>query len=145
VRQLSGVIVGLVAISLWACLPFARSYIASPPIAGTYRAETGEPLGGVVLAVGGDSLCTTPRLLTTTDSVGAFSFPATMEHEAVTVLAPGDRVWGYTFCARVAGTMRFVFKAETAVNEPFGRTTISLSCIESRTPNTKPVVCTRQP
>jgi hypothetical protein len=112
-----------------------------------YRAETGEPLGGVQLAIStasGDSLCATPKVQTTTDSAGAFYLPATEAHDAVIILAPIDRVYGYTFCARVAGTMRSVFKASTAVNEPFGTTQVSLICIESRTPNTPPVVCTKE-
>jgi hypothetical protein len=148
VRQLTGVIAGLAfAISVWACLPFSRSYIASPPIAGVYRAETGEPLGGVQLAIAtadGDSLCSSPALQTTTDSAGAFYLPATVKHVAVTVLAPGDQVYGFTMCARVAGTLRLAFEAHTEVNRSISPTPISLTCIESRTPNTAPVVCTKE-
>jgi hypothetical protein len=148
VRQLTGVIAGLaVAISAWGCLPFSRSYIASPPIVGVYHAETGEPLGGVQLAistVSGDSRCASPAVLTTTDSAGAFSFPGTEGHDAVIILAPADRVNGYSLCARVAGTMRLGFEASTEVNGSFGKTPDSLTCIESRTPNTAPVVCTKK-
>jgi hypothetical protein len=148
VRQLTGVIAGLaVAISVWGCLPFSRSYIASPPIVGVYHAETGEPLGGVQLAistVSGDSLCASPAVQTTTDSAGAFSFPGTEGHDAVIILAPGDRELSYAFCARVAGIMRFVFKASSGVNRSFGTRPDSLTCIESRTPNTAPVACTKQ-
>jgi hypothetical protein len=142
------VIAGLaVAISVWACLPFSRSYNTSPPIVGVYYAETGEPLGGVQLGIStvdGDSLCGSPAVQTTTDSAGAFYLPATEEHDAVIILAPMDRVLGYTFCARVAGIMRFVFEASTGVNGSFGKTPDVFTCIESRTPNTTPVVCTKQ-
>ena len=148
-RQLTGGVAGLaVAISVWACLPFSRSYITSPPIVGVYRAETGEPLGGVELAIGGDSLCPAPVLRTSTDSAGAFAFPATEGHDAVVVLAPIDHEYSYTLCARVAGTMRFAFEEHTAVSPraSFGATPVSLTCIESRTPtpNKPPVVCTKQ-
>lgn len=146
-RQLPGVIAGLaVAISVWGCLPFSRSYIASPPIVGVYHAETGEPLGGVQLAistVSGDSLCASPAVQTTTDSAGAFYFPGTEGHDAVIILAPIDRAYSYTFCARVAAIMRFVFREESIVRS-FGTTPDSLTCIESRTPNTAPVVCTKR-
>lgn len=147
-RHLTGVIAGLaVAISVWACLPFSRSYVASPPIVGVYQAETGEPLGGVQLAistVSGDSLCASPAVQTTTDSAGAFYFPGTEGHDAVIILAPIDREYSYTFCARVADIMRFVFEESIVVRE-FGTTPDSLTCIESRTPNMAPVVCTKQP
>jgi len=148
VRQLSGVIAGLaVGSSVWACLPFSQSYIASPPIAGVYRAETGEPLSGVQLAIAtadGDSLCAVPAVQTTSDSAGAFYLPATVGHDAVIVLAPGDRVSGFTLCARVAGTLRLAFEAHTGVNGSISPTPISLTCIESRTPNAAPVVCTKE-
>ena len=143
-RQLTGTIAGLaVAIGVWACLPFSRSYLTSPPIVGVYYAETGEPLGGVQLAIGGDSSCSSPRVETTTDSAGAFYLPATEAYDAVIILAPGDRVLGYTFCARVAGIMRFVFEESTGVNGSFGTTPDSFTCIESRTSNKAPVVCTK--
>jgi hypothetical protein len=142
------VIAGLaVAISIWACLPFSRTFITSPPIVGVYNAETGEPLGGVQLAIslgGGDSLCASPALRTITDSLGAFSFPATEKHEAVIVIAPFERFFEYAFCARVAGTMRFVFEGHSAVGGAWGTTPVTLTCIESRTPDTKPVECTRR-
>jgi hypothetical protein len=109
-----------------------------------YRAETGEPLSGVQLAISGDSSCSSLRVQTTTDSAGAFYLPATWGHDAVIIVAPADRVLGYTFCARVAGTMRFVFEASTGVNGSFGKRADSLTCIESRTSNTAPVVCTKQ-
>jgi len=138
----------VVAFGVWACLPFSTSYITSPPIAGVYRAETGEALSGVLLAISiaaGDSLCASPARLTATDSAGAFSFPATEGHDAVIVLAPQDRVLGYTFCARVSSTMRLAFEAHTGVNGSISPTPISLTCTESRTPNTPPVACTKQP
>ncbi len=147
-RRLTGVTAGLAVAISWACLPFSRSYIASPPIVGEYHAETGEPLSGVQLRISiadGDSLCASPALQTTTDSAGAFNLPATVEHVAVIVVAPGDIVYGYTFCARVSGTMRFVFDATSRVNRSFSTTPLSLTCIESRTPNTPPVVCTQKP
>jgi len=145
VRQLTGVIAGLaVAISVCGCLPFSTSYNTSPPIVGVYYAETGEPLAGVQLAIGGDSSCSSPRVQATTDSAGAFYLPATEGHDAVIILAPGDRWYGYTFCARVAGIMRFVFEETSGVNRSFGRTAVSFTCIESRTPNTTPVVCTKK-
>lgn len=51
-RRLFGVIAALaVAISVWTCLPFSRTFITSPPIVGVYRAETGEPLSGVQIAI----------------------------------------------------------------------------------------------
>lgn len=147
-RQLTGVIAGLtVAISFWACLPFSHTYNTSPPIVGEYRAETGEPLGGVQLAlatVDGDSLCGAPAVQTTTDSAGAFYLPATEGHDAVIILAPMDRVYGYTICARVAGILRLAFEASSRVNEEFGTTPVALTCIESRTPNTPPVICTKE-
>lgn len=120
------------------------SYIASPPIVGVYRAETGEPLQGVELAIGGDSVCATPSLRATTDSDGVFSFPLKKGYEPVVILAPMDRWVGYTLCARVAGTMRFAFEATSKVNQDFGTTPVSLTCIEARTPNKAPVVCTRE-
>lgn len=142
-------VIGLtVAISVWACLPFSRTWVTSPPIVGVYRAETGEPLSGVLLAKSlesPDSLCTSPTVQTTTDSAGAFSLPLTEYHQAVIVVAPIEHVFGYTFCARVSGTMRFVFEEVAGVQSSFGRTPVSLTCIESRTPNTKPVVCTKDP
>lgn len=81
---------------------------------------------------------------TTTDSAGAFYFPGTEGHDAVIILAPIDREYSYTFCARVADIMRFVFEESIVVRE-FGTTPDSLTCIESRTPNMAPVVCTKQP
>jgi len=148
VRQLTGVIAGLaIAISVWACLPFSSTIIMSPPIVGVYRAETGEPLGGVQLAIAtadGDSLCGSPAIQTTTDSAGAFYLPATVKHVGVTLLAPGDQISGFTMCARVAGNLRLAFEAHTRVNGSFSATPISLTCVESRTPNTAPVVCTKE-
>jgi hypothetical protein len=145
VRQLTRVVAGVaVAISVWACLPFSRSYRTSPPIVGVYYAETGEPLGGVQLAIGGDSLCSSPKIQTTTDSAGAFYLPATEAYDAVLILAPQDHWYSYTFCARVAGIMRFVFEESSGVNRSFGSTAVSFTCIESRTPNKAPVVCTKQ-
>jgi len=96
--------------------------------------------------VDGDSLCGSPAVQTTTDSAGTFSLPGTEVHEAVTILLGIDRVYGYTFCARVAGIMRFVFKEHTGVSPTasFATTPVSLTCIESRTPNTAPVVCTKE-
>ncbi len=147
VRQLTGVIAGLaVANAVSACLPFSSTIITSPPIAGAYRAETGEPLNGVQIVIAtadGDSLCGSPAVQTTTDSAGAFYLPATVKHVAVTVLAPGDRVYGFTMCARVAGALRLAFEAHTGVNGSISPTPISLTCIESRTANTKPIVCTK--
>ena len=150
-RQLTGMLAGLVvALGVWACLPFSTSYITSPPIAGVYRAETGEALSGVLLAISiaaGDSLCASPARLTATDSAGAFSFPATEGHDAVIVLGPSqDRFFGYSFCARVSSTMRFVFEEHTEVSPTasFSRTPVSLTCVESRTPNTPAVACTKQ-
>jgi len=147
-RQLTGVIAGLaVAITVWGCLPFSYSYNTSPPIVGEYHAETGEPLGGVRLAISttaGDSLCASPAVQTTTDSAGAFTLPGTEGRDAVMIVLPQDRVYGYTFCARVTGIMRFVFKASRGVNRQFGTKPDSLTCIEFRTPNTAPVVCTRK-
>lgn len=147
-RQLTGLIAVLAALSVWACLPFSRTIITSPPIVGVYRAETGEPLGNVPIAIGiwneADSLCAPSALRTTTDSAGNFSFPLTEHHEAVMILAPGD-VWrGFRLCAGVAGTMRLAYEARTGANGSISPVTISLTCIESRTPNTKPVVCTKQ-
>jgi hypothetical protein len=148
VRQLTGVIAGLaVASSVWACLPFSTSFIASPPIAGVYRAETGEPLSGVQLAIAtadGDSLCGSPAVQTITDSAGAFDLPATVGHNAVIILGPQDRISGFTMCARVAGTMRLAYEAHTGVNGAISPVRISLTCIESRTANTAPVVCTKE-
>ena len=144
-RRPTGVIVGLAfAISAWACLPFSRSYTTSPPIVGVYRAETGDPLGGVQLAISGDSLCTSPALQTATDSAGAFYFPAGEVHVPVVILAPIEHFFTYTFCARVAGTMRFVFKESSGVNRSFRTTPDSLTCIEFRTPGKSPVVCTKR-
>lgn len=146
--RLTGVIGLAVAIFVWACLPFSRTWVTSPPIVGVYRAETGEPLSGVLLAKSlesTDSLCTSPTVQTTTDSVGAFSLPLTEYHQAVIFVAPFEHVYGYSFCARVAGTMRFVFEEVAPVQSSFSRTPLSLTCIESRTPNTKPVVCTKDP
>jgi hypothetical protein len=147
VRQLTGVIAGLaVAISVCGCLPFSRSYLTSPPIVGVYYAETGEPLGGVQLAIGGDSSCSAPKVQTTTDSAGAFYLPATEAHDAVTILLGIDREYSYTLCARVAGIMRFVFEESTRVSPSasFGRTPVSLTCIESRTSSKAPVICTKK-
>lgn len=148
-RPLTGGIAGLaVAISVWACLPFSRTIITSPPIVGLYRAETGEPLANVQLAIGtsdeADSLCAPSALQTATDSAGHFSFPLTEKHEAITVLAPFESWRGFSLCARVAGTMRSAYEAETGVSGSISPVTISLTCIESRTPDTKPVECTKQ-
>jgi hypothetical protein len=148
-RQLTRVIAGLaVAIGVWACLPFSRTIITSPPIVGVYRAETGEPLANVQLAIGilneADSLCAPSALRTVTDSAGHFSFPLTEKHEAMTVLAPFESSGGFSVCARVAGAMRRGYEARTAVGGSISPVTISLTCIESRTPNTKPVVCTKR-
>jgi hypothetical protein len=148
VRRRTGVIVGLAfAIGGWACLPFSRSFTTSPPIVGMYRAETGEPLGGVQLAIStepGDSLCASPALQTATDSAGAFYFPAGEGHDAVVILAPIDRELTYTFCARVAGTMGFVFAESSEINRSFRTKPDSLTCIEFRTPGKSPVVCTKR-
>lgn len=137
-----------VAIGVWACLPFSRTIITSPPIVGLYRAETGEPLANVQLAIGifdeADSLCAPSALRTVTDSAGHFSFPLTEKHVAVTVLSPGDSWHGFSLCARVADTMRRGYEARTGANGSISPVTISLTCIESMTPNTKPVVCTKQ-
>ena len=148
-RQLTGAIAGLaVAISIWACLPFSQTYIASRPIAGVYRAETGEPLSGVQIAIasaGEDSLCTSPSIQTITDSTGAFRLPAKVEHDAVLVLAPFERFFSFSLCARVGGKLRLAFEDHAPVGSGFQAKEIFLICIESRTANTKPVVCTRQP
>lgn len=140
-----------VAISVCACLPFAQTIVTSPPIVGIYRAETGEPLADVAVAMRPssgevDSLCASSALLTTTDSAGNFSFPLTEEHVAVTVLSPigFESMGGFAVCARVAGTMRLAYEAHTRVGGSISPATISLVCIESRTPNTKPVTCTKQ-
>ena len=148
-RQLTAVIGALgVAGGVWACLPFSRTIITSPPIVGLYRAETGEPLANVQLAIGtldeADSLCAPSALETATDSAGHFSFPPTEKHEAIAVLAPGDSWRGFSLCARVAGTMRLAYKAVTGANGSISPVTISLTCVESGTPNTKPVECTKQ-
>lgn len=137
-----------VAIGVWACLPFSRTIITSPPIVGLYRAGTGEPLANVQLAIGifdeADSLCAPFALRTVTDSAGHFSFPLTEKHEAVTVLSPGDSWHGFSLCARVAGAMRRGYEARTGANGSISPVTISLTCIESMTQITKPVVCTKQ-
>jgi hypothetical protein len=148
VRRSFGVIAGLaVAIGVWACLPFSQSWIASPPIVGVYRAETGEPISGVQIAIasaGDDFLCTSPSIQTITDSTGAFQLPAKVEHEAVIVVAPFERFVSYSLCARVGGSLRLAFEDHAPVGSGFHARSISLTCVESRTPNTKPVVCTKQ-
>jgi hypothetical protein len=139
-------IVGLaVAISVWACLPFSRTFISSPPIVGVYRAETGEPLSGVQLAISLtslDSLCASPARQTMTDSAGAFALPLTEDRDAIIIFLPIEHVFSYTFCARVAGNMRFAHQGSALMS--FDPTPVSLTCIESRTPNTAPVVCTEE-
>lgn len=135
--------VGCATAIVAACLPFAREFLITPPIVGVYRDATGAPLAGVELAVSPsetDSLCADAAVLrTTTDSIGAFAFPRTIERYPVTVLLPFETFPSqYCFCAAVADTMRFVFRAFPGSGKTYG-----VTCTESQGPNGPTVSCTQ--
>src|SRR5256886_11655978 len=95
-------------------LHVARTETVSGPVVGLLFHTDGTPRSGAAVAVSTewtDTLCSAAVLRTTTDSTGAFRFPATQRHYDVTWVVPLlDRSPpGYRLCVSVADTMQIAY------------------------------------
>lgn len=135
--------VPVIMIGLTACIPVAREFLMSPPIQAVYTNATGQPVRGVEFALSvsfdADTLCANPGALrVTTDSLGAFAFPATHDRESFIILLPIDRSQPpFSLCVNIADTMRAVLTDYASSGRPY-----VIACTEALG-QTHPVVCAR--
>lgn len=104
-RTLSAVLYAGIALCA-GCVPIPATVALAPAVSGTLRHADGTPIAGQPLALAtgyGDSTCARPALHTTSDSAGAFAFPAVRQRERFTVVL-FERMFSYSICGGRRGT-----------------------------------------
>lgn len=88
------------------CIPGAVRATLSPHMVGVYTREDGNSVPGtrmLLSTASGDSTCTRPTSLATTDAAGRFEFAATTRREPL-ILMPLDRMRCFYVCGDSGGT-----------------------------------------